>query len=200
MPLFRPTKADDMPFDPEDDSGTLIPIKLLPALVVVVLMLGVVLTVRGLRDTRPTSPVPPWIFAAADDTAKVERLSLPTDSLFDYDKADIKEAGVGPIKAFALKAKELDSVRIVVMGHTDPTGSVAHNDRLSLARAEAVRKVLVGEGVNTAHIATAGVGSRIPLRKRDECPGADRDPKVLACLAPNRRVELWAKTVDAPQR
>lgn len=200
MTLLDTRNANKATIDSEDDSGTLIPIKLVPALVVVVLLLGVVLAVRGIRVVRSVSPSPPWIFVDSDDSSKGERLSLPTDSLFDVDKADIKEAGLGPIKEFAKKAKALDTVRIVVIGHTDPTGTVKHNDRLSLARAEAVRKILLAEDLAASQVSTAGVGSRILLKKRDECPGADHDLKVVACLAPDRRVELWAKTIDAPMR
>lgn len=198
MSLFGIPRANDASVDSDDDSGTLIPIKLVPALVVLVLMSGVVLTVRAIRDARPVPLSPPWIFVSGGDASKGERLSLPTDSLFDYDKASIKDAGVAPIKDFATRAKGLDAVRVVVIGHTDPIGTVLHNDRLSLMRAGAVSKILLAEGLAESQVSTAGVGSRIPLKKRDECPGADRDPKVVACLAPNRRVELWVKTIDAP--
>ncbi len=49
---------------------------------------------------------------------------------------------------------------IVVIGHTDTMGGEARNDQLSLARAERVRKALVGQGLPADRIAVAGRGER----------------------------------------
>ncbi len=49
---------------------------------------------------------------------------------------------------------------IVVIGHTDTMGGQARNDQLSLARAERVRKALVGQGLPADRIAVAGRGER----------------------------------------
>ena len=69
---------------------------------------------------------------------------------------------------------------VVVTGHTDRVGSVEYNDKLSLARAAAVRDQLVALGFDKAHILVAGRGEREPLIPTDdEVP----EPK-------NRRVEI----------
>ncbi len=57
----------------------------------------------------------------------------------------------------------LPAAEVIVTGHTDRVGSVEANDRLSLARAEAVRELLVGAGVARAVITVAGRGERAPL-------------------------------------
>ena len=69
---------------------------------------------------------------------------------------------------------------VVVIGHTDNTGADEHNDKLSLARAEAVRDQLATFGFDKARIIVAGRGSREPLVP--EAPGVP-EPK-------NRRVEI----------
>jgi outer membrane protein OmpA-like peptidoglycan-associated protein len=69
---------------------------------------------------------------------------------------------------------------VVVIGHTDRVGNAQFNDRLSLQRAERVRGELVGLGIQTARIQTAGRGEREPLvLTDDEIP----EPR-------NRRVEI----------
>ena len=182
--------------DPDDAAVAWLPIKLVPALVVAIIMFAVVVAARALRS-EGSKPAPTLVFAG-NDTTKNERLTLPADSLFDYDRADLKATALPAIHDFATNGKARTEVRIVVIGHTDPLGTAAHNDRLSLARAEAVRKALVAEGVSAESVSVAGVGSRIPQKKRDECLGPDRAPSVIACLAPNRRVELWAKDIGTP--
>lgn len=69
---------------------------------------------------------------------------------------------------------------IVLIGHTDTVGSLESNDKLSLARAERVRKELIKEGLNAYRIQTAGRGERELL-----VPTADGVPEPR-----NRRVEV----------
>src|SRR5438270_10292761 len=52
--------------------------------------------------------------------------------------------------------------RVKVTGHTDYVGSAAYNDKLALARAEAVKAFLVKYNVNASQVTTAGDGKRSP--------------------------------------
>src|SRR5436305_13103286 len=52
--------------------------------------------------------------------------------------------------------------RVKVTGHTDYVGSAAYNDKLALARANAVKTFLVKYGANDNQITTAGDGKRAP--------------------------------------
>lgn len=52
--------------------------------------------------------------------------------------------------------------KLKVTGHTDYVGSGAYNDKLALARANAVKAFLVKYGVGDAQVATAGDGKRTP--------------------------------------
>ena len=69
---------------------------------------------------------------------------------------------------------------IVVIGHTDSVGGLAYNDKLSLARAERLREMLVGMGIGADRVAAAGRGKRELL-----VPTDDNVPE-----ARNRRVEI----------
>ena len=74
----------------------------------------------------------------------------------------------------------LPAPEVVITGHTDRTGTLEANDRLSLTRAEAVRDILVAAGVPAASITVAGRGEREPV-----VPTADE-----VAEARNRRVEI----------
>jgi OmpA-OmpF porin, OOP family len=52
---------------------------------------------------------------------------------------------------------------VIVTGHTDRVGALADNDRLSLARAAAVRELLIAAGVPAERIAAGGRGEREPV-------------------------------------
>ena len=77
-----------------------------------------------------------------------------------------------------------------VAGYADRFGSKAHNDKLSLQRAVAVTKALQAQGVTAARFEVDGLGSANPVKT---CTGKKATPAVVACLAPNRRVEIVAK-------
>lgn len=76
--------------------------------------------------------------------------------------------------------------KLKVTGHTDNMGKEDDNRKLSLRRAEAVRKYLLSRDANL-RIEIAGLGETLPLVKCDEKkPRAE----LIRCLAPNRRVEI----------
>ena len=72
------------------------------------------------------------------------------------------------------------AVRVEVAGHTDSTGSRAVNERLSLARAEAVKVFLIENGVAADRMEVQGYASTQPVATN----------KTKTGRAQNRRVEL----------
>ncbi|APV49519.1 hypothetical protein BWI17_07400 [Betaproteobacteria bacterium GR16-43] len=82
-------------------------------------------------------------------------------------------------KVFAeLKKRPLPD--IMVIGHTDSVGGLAYNDKLSLARAERLREMLVGLGISGDRVGAAGRGKRELLVPTDDNVSEPR----------NRRVEI----------
>ncbi len=69
---------------------------------------------------------------------------------------------------------------IVVIGHTDTVGTLSYNDKLSLARAERLREMLVSLGIAPERVQSAGRGKRELLVPTDDNTAEPR----------NRRVEI----------
>jgi outer membrane protein OmpA-like peptidoglycan-associated protein len=82
-------------------------------------------------------------------------------------------------KVFA-ELKRRPAPDIVVIGHTDTVGTLAFNDRLSLARAERLREMLVKLGIAPERIEATGRGKRELLVPTDDNTAEPR----------NRRVEI----------
>jgi OOP family OmpA-OmpF porin len=77
-----------------------------------------------------------------------------------------------------------------VTGYTDRIGSDAYNQRLSEQRADAVKAYLVQTGgIDATKILADGKGKANPVTKPGEC-GEKRSPATVACLQPDRRVEI----------
>jgi OOP family OmpA-OmpF porin len=79
-----------------------------------------------------------------------------------------------------------------INGYTDRIGSDKYNLKLSQRRAEAVRDYLIGKGVDGSRLKAHGLGKANPVV---ECHQKKRS-ELIACLAPNRRVEVEQITVE----
>jgi outer membrane protein OmpA-like peptidoglycan-associated protein len=74
-------------------------------------------------------------------------------------------------------------LQIEIVGHTDNVGSMKRNDKLSQARADAVRSWLVQKGISSLRISASGKGSREPVAPNTTAEGR----------AMNRRIEVRAR-------
>ena len=76
-------------------------------------------------------------------------------------------------------------------GHTDRLGPHAYNLKLSTRRAEAVKTYLVDTGgIPVTKVNAVGVNGSNPVTKPEDCVGKKPTAKLIACLQPDRRVEV----------
>jgi outer membrane protein OmpA-like peptidoglycan-associated protein len=99
---------------------------------------------------------------------------------FETGKAELTPDSETILNGVAESLVANDSIRVQVTGHTDNTGSLAVNRRLSLARARAVRDYLVSKGVAEDRLTARGMGPDQPIASNRTAEGR----------AQNRRVEL----------
>ena len=88
----------------------------------------------------------------------VERTPVPLQFVYDSDK--LTEAGLAQAQNLLGLLKEEGMPPIRLIGHTDPKGSDAYNDKLSVRRAVAARNVLIAGGYPADRIDTEGRGKR----------------------------------------
>jgi outer membrane protein OmpA-like peptidoglycan-associated protein len=112
-------------------------------------------------------------------------VQMKGDILFDTGSAALKPEALDQIgKVGDILAKYSDD-RVRIEGHTDSVGSTASNEALSLRRADAVKAVLTGRGVQEKQITALGMGESRPVADNGAADGR----------AKNRRVELH---IDVP--
>ncbi|MFO1302775.1 MAG: OmpA family protein [Burkholderiales bacterium] len=146
----------------------------------------------------PAQPAPPPAPApkpapAPAPAPQVQKITLASKALFDFDKAVLKPEGKAAIDSEIIsKLNQVQKLELVlVTGHTDPIGTQQYNQKLSERRADAVRDYLVSKGVPKDKIETLGMGKTQPI------PGVVCKQKnfkeLIACYAPLRRVEVEVK-------
>ncbi len=119
------------------------------------------------------------------------RVQFSADSLFSFDKAVVRPDGQAALDAFSRELQNTRYTSISVEGHTDRLGSDSYNQKLSQQRADAVKAYLVANGgVDARRISATGRGETSPETKPGDCKGNKPTPSLIACLQPDRRVDV----------
>lgn len=120
------------------------------------------------------------IARAAGPAAVAAKVNFTADALFDFDKSALKPAAITSLDNLVGQIKSLALEVIIAIGHTDSVGTDAYNQKLSVRRAEAVKKHLVSKGIADNRIQIEGKGESQPVA----------DNKTDDGRAKNRRVQI----------
>ncbi|HZM33115.1 MAG TPA: OmpA family protein [Burkholderiales bacterium] len=134
-------------------------------------------------------PAPAPIVAVPEPRGPmIQKITLETDVLFGFDKAELRPEGQRKLDEIADGLKGAEVNEIVAIGYTDPIGSEQYNQKLSQQRADAVKQYLSQRGVSTERIQTEGRGEQ-NLVTGGDCRKY-KGNKLIECFEPNRRVEI----------
>ncbi|MDP2371416.1 outer membrane beta-barrel protein [Rhodoferax sp.] len=139
----------------------------------------------------PPPPPPPPAAPPPPQPPPPRKVSFSADSLFDFDKSVVLPAGQQELDKFASDLRNVSFDVITVTGHTDRIGGNAYNLKLSTRRAEAVKGYMVtSTGIPANRIAAKGVNGADPVTKPGDCVGKKVTKQLIACLQPDRRVDI----------
>jgi OmpA-OmpF porin, OOP family len=140
-------------------------------------VIGVDVITTRQADFHPVEVKANDIAKALNTTGKIDIYGI----YFDVDKTELKPESRGTLAEVAKLLKADPTLKLEVAGHTDNTGSAAHNLQLSAGRAAAVVNALVmGYGIDRARLVAKGYGDTKPVAPNDSEQNR----------AKNRRVEL----------
>jgi outer membrane protein OmpA-like peptidoglycan-associated protein len=124
------------------------------------------------------------------DSLCQKRLTVGDDTLFEFDKATLAADAPETLAALGPLIRQAGAHPVTIVGHTDAIGSNAYNQKLSEARARAVRDWLAGHGFLAAGTPVVGRGKTQPIAPNAKPDGTD-DPEGRR---KNRRVEVLIDT------
>jgi len=107
-------------------------------------------------------------------------LNMPGHVTFATDSSDLNPAFFEVLRSVGKVVKEFDQTIVEVAGHTDSTGSEAHNQSLSERRAGTVSQYFQSRGISGQRMITVGMGETLPVA----------DNRSEAGRQVNRRVEI----------
>jgi outer membrane protein OmpA-like peptidoglycan-associated protein len=99
---------------------------------------------------------------------------------FATGKSNLLPASFRILEATVRGLQKYDTVKVEISGHTDNVGGLEYNEKLSQARADAVRDYLIQKGIAAERIRAVGYGYSRPRA----------DNKTEAGRAQNRRIEI----------
>ena len=144
------------------------------------------------------APAPAAKPAATPEAPKPAVLRVTLATLFDSNRTTLSPAAKEQLdKEVVAKLTQFASIQFInINGHTDRLGSPQFNQKLSERRAETVKAYLVSRGADPAKIETYGFGKTQPVKS---CPDQKDRKALIACLAPNRRVEIEVQGMPRPK-
>lgn len=122
------------------------------------------------------------LFSCQDEFKKI----LSSEKIhFEYNKADVKSKSYKLLNSLADAVKKCSNEIVTISGHTDWDGSKSYNAKLSLNRANSVKKYLVSKGISKNRLITIGHGESKPIASNRTKDGKSK----------NRRIEFNIKGV-----
>ena len=118
--------------------------------------------------------------------AEVERVgegiavTFESGVLFPYNSADVLPAGRENLRQLATSLRNYPGTTVLIVGHTDSTGSDEYNMGLSYRRAESARSFLAAQGIDANRVRVEGRGESEPVADNSTDAGRQQ----------NRRVEI----------
>lgn len=147
------------------------------------------------RNVPRNIPVSDSVYVARQETPTREAVSSPAvivadsiivlnEVLFETDRYQLKQAIYPKLDSVVSFMYSEPTLEIIISGHTDNTGTEAHNLQLSENRARAVAGYLRDKGIDSKRIQHTGHGSTMPVMNNETAAGRLK----------NRRVEMLIRT------
>jgi outer membrane protein OmpA-like peptidoglycan-associated protein len=130
--------------------------------------------------------------------ATVERVgegitvTFASGMLYDYDSDVLRDEAQSNLRSLANSLGKYPGSDILIVGHTDQTGSAGYNQSLSERRATSAANYLIGRNVSSGRVSTRGVGEMEPATTNDTESGRQLNRRVAIAIYANEATRAAA--------
>jgi outer membrane protein OmpA-like peptidoglycan-associated protein len=110
------------------------------------------------------------------------RVTFDSGLLFAFDSAELQSTARRNLGELSRSLEEYPNTDVVVVGHTDSTGSDSYNQDLSERRSASARSYLVSEGVPAARVTAEGRGETEPVASNEDESGRSLNRRVEVAI------------------
>ena len=118
------------------------------------------------------------VAAAAAAGVSQSKITLQADTLYDFNKSDLKPEGKATLDKIAADLKKIKLEVIIAVGNTDSVGTDAYNMALGQRRAQSVKTYLVSKGVDGSRIYTESKGKSNPVASNATAEGRAKNRRT----------------------
>ena len=120
------------------------------------------------------------LHAAAPAAAGVSqsKITLQADTLYDFNKSDLKPEGKATLDKIAADLSKIKLEVIIAVGNTDSVGTDAYNMALGQRRAQSVKSYLTSKGVDGSRIYTESKGKSKPVASNATAEGRAKNRRT----------------------
>lgn len=128
-------------------------------------------------------------------TREGEGILVKFDSgiLFDTNSSELKPAARTNLANLATSLQNNPQTNILILGHTDATGTDEYNQNLSVRRAEAVKAYIAANNVGNSRLDTKGKGESEPIGDNNTVEGRSQNRRVEIVIVANDNMKNQAK-------
>jgi len=107
--------------------------------------------------------------------------------LFDVDSDALRPAARQNLRNLADSLQKYSRTNVLLVGHTDATGSESYNQSLSQRRASTAASFLASQGLTRPRVETAGRGELEPVAANDSERGRQQNRRVEVAIFANKQ-------------
>ena len=115
---------------------------------------------------------------AAPAGVSQSKITLQADTLYDFNKSDLKPEGKATLDKIAADLSKIKLEVIIAVGNTDSVGTDAYNMALGQRRAQSVKTYLVSKGVDGSRIYTESKGKSNPVASNATAEGRAKNRRT----------------------
>lgn len=115
----------------------------------------------------------------AIEEAKVGQSIVLNNIYFEVGKTTVNTAFSTDLNKLVQFLKDNAETKLEIQGHTDSTGSLKLNNKLSQARANSIVDYLVKEGIDSRRISAKGFGPSLPIAENTSEEGRAKNRRVV---------------------
>lgn len=120
-------------------------------------------------------------------------LTIPAHLLFAPNSTELKQSAAEYLQPIRRYLKDPDMYRVMLVMHTDNTGSEEYRDRLTLQRVDAVYDWFENSGSDTRYLFPFAMGDELPLEENTSMENRDRNRRLEIYLVPGTKMLEQAK-------
>ncbi|MEZ4471278.1 MAG: OmpA family protein [bacterium] len=109
---------------------------------------------------------------------RADRIDLKQKIFFATNKATIRSVSNELLNEVAEALRQNPKIKVRIEGHTDSQGSASYNLKLSRDRAAAVRRYLMGQGIEPERMESEGYGEERPIEDNRTADGREANRRV----------------------